>query len=142
MAAKNLSHESFDRKEKIKLPSDKKFGFTFTIIFFILAVAPILISARMRFIFLLLCSIFLACSLLKPEALNTVNYIWARFGILLNKLVSPVILSLLYCVAFVPMGLLLRVFQKDILSLKLNKKAKSYWIDSPKNDLSSMKDQF
>ena len=142
MSAKNLSHESYDRKEKIKLPSDKNFGFTFTVVFFILAVAPILISARTRFIFLIVCSIFLACSLLKPEALNLVNYLWARFGLLLNRLISPVILSLLFCVAFVPMSLLLKIFQKDILSLKLNKKAGSYWIDSPQTDLTSMKDQF
>lgn len=139
---KNLSHESFDRKEKIKLPSDKKFGFTFTIIFFILAVSPILISARLRFLFLLLCSVFLACSLIKPEALHPLNRLWAKFGLLLNSIVSPIILGLLFCVAFVPMSLLLKIFGKDILNLRLNKKEKSYWIDSPKTDLSTMKDQF
>ena len=91
--------------------------------------------------FLLASIVFLAITLIDPVRLKPLNQLWGQFGLLLNKIISPVILGLLFFSAFVPVGLILKLCKKDVLDLKINKQQKSYWITS-ENDLSSMKDQF
>ena len=122
--------------------NDKKFGYTFAVVFFILAVAPTLILLRTRLILIFLSLIFAAMALLEPSRLHKLNQLWARFGLLLNKIISPLVLIILFYIVFLPLGLLLRFVKKDILNLKMDKSATSYWIDSAQFEETSMKDQF
>ncbi|MEQ1723953.1 MAG: hypothetical protein ABL930_12315, partial [Pseudobdellovibrio sp.] len=62
-------------------------------------------------------------------------------GLFLNKIVSPIILFVLFFLVFLPIGLLLKIFRKDILSLKINKEQQSYWIKSETSS-TNMVDQF
>ena len=139
---KNFSHESFERKEQLVIGSDKKFGYLFAAVFFFLSVSSFAVGFYLRLLLLTLSLIFLACALLNPQVLRPVNKLWMRFGLLLNKIISPVILAILFLAAFVPVGLILKIFRKDVLNLRLNKNSKSYWIDSTQNVATSMKDQF
>lgn len=134
-------HENLNRPEKIKYSTEKSFGFVFSAVFFLISVAPLLYSRPFRFWFLIASSIFLAITLLDPARLRLLNRLWGKLGLLLNKIVSPVFLGILFFVAFLPVGLILRLFKKDILSLKFNKGLKSYWI-TPSTEPSTMKDQF
>lgn len=140
-SAKYNTHENLNRAEKIKLGSDRNFGLVFGIVCFVISVSPMLFSRFMRFGFLAGSVIFLALALLDPVRLNPLNKYWSRLGLILNRIVSPVILGVLFFGVFLPIGLLLKLFKKDVLNLTLKRPEKSYWIISPP-DLSSMKDQF
>ncbi len=74
-------------------------------------------------------------NLLKP-----LNKIWYRTGILLGKLISPIVMFIIFFLIVTPIGLLMRIFGKDILGLKFNKN-KTYWIIK-EHDSNRMKDQF
>jgi hypothetical protein len=72
--------------------------------------------------------IFLACALLAPRLLRPLNQLWFKLGLLLHHVVNPIVMSVLYFGAMVPMGLVVRALRKDLLHLKFDKDAKSYWI--------------
>jgi hypothetical protein len=139
---KNKSHESYDRKEKMIVGSDRKFGNTFALIFFVMALAPWNISNATRIFFSGLGLVFAWVAWIKPSLLNAINKIWAQFGLILGKIFSPIILGILFFLAFFPIGLLLKIFKKDILNQKINKHASTYWVDSTLMTPTSMKDQF
>jgi hypothetical protein len=141
-AFKNRSHESFDRKEKLVVGSDRKFGFTFAVVFFLLSVSTLLIPVYVRVVLILACVITTAVAMMEPHRLHSANVQWMRFGMLLGKVISPVILAFLFYAVFLPVGLLLKLVRKDILNLKLKPEADSYWIDSTLAPPTSMKDQF
>ena len=63
-----------------------------------------------------------------------------RFGLFLGKIVSPIVMGIIFFLVVTPIGLLMRIIKKDLLNLRFNKN-KSYWIEKggPK---SKMKNQF
>lgn len=138
---KNFSHESFSRIDKIKPGSEKAFGITFATVFLLLAVLPVLFQHPIRVWALFLSLIFLVISFISPQLLKPLNLFWLKFGLFLNIIISPIILFLLYWMAFVPTGLLLKLLKKDVLTLKFDKLTDSYWIKSD-TQVNSMKDQF
>jgi hypothetical protein len=113
--------------DNIQLPSEKKFGFFFSIIFFIIGIYYyqknfFLISL----IFACLCILLVIISLIKPRALIFFNKLWMQFGLLLGKIISPVVLSIIFFGVFASTGFLMRLFGRDLLNLKFKKKL-SYW---------------
>ena len=140
MASQNF-HESYDRTEKFKAGSDRAFGITFSVVFALLAFFPVFFGHNIRLWALILSLIFAFLAFLRPIWLRKPNHYWLRFGLFLNRLISPLILALLFFAAFLPTALLLRLFGKDLLNLKINPDTKSYWIISPP-DNSSMTEQF
>ena len=138
---KNYSHESYDRKEKLKVGSDKNFGLVFAALFALIAFSSALpqigfhIAAGAASIF------FLLAALLKPTILHGVNAHWSKFGLLLSKIISPIVLVILFYIVFLPIGLFLKIINKDILNKKIDKAATTYWINSAE-PVSTMKEQF
>ena len=88
-----------------------------------------------------LSSIFLIITIIRPNILTIFNKLWTKFGLLLGKVISPIIISLIFFFIITPIGLYFKVFRKDILNLKIIKKNSSYWINR-KNKIESMKKQF
>jgi large-conductance mechanosensitive channel len=84
--------------------------------------------------------IFLVSGLLNSKILTPLNKLWFKFGILLGKIISPVIMGIIFFLVVTPIGLIMRLLRKDVLNLRYNKN-KSYWIEKggPK---SKMKNQF
>jgi len=84
--------------------------------------------------------IFLILGLLNSKILTPLNKIWFKFGIFLSKIISPLIMGIIFFLIVTPIGLIMRIFGKDVLNLKYNKN-QSYWIEKngPK---SIMKNQF
>jgi hypothetical protein len=138
---KNQSHENYERAEKVKLGSDKKFGLTLGIIFSFLGLAPLMAQHPIRLWALIVGFIFISLALTKPKLLSMPNLYWSKLGLLLGKIISPFVLFLLFFLVFLPIGLLLKVFRKDILNLKINKEQQSYWIKSETSS-TNMVDQF
>ena len=71
--------------------------------------------------------IFLALAFLRPNLLTPLNKIWIKLGQILGKYISPIFLSIIYFIVLTPIGILLKIFKKDILDLKIDKKIDSYW---------------
>ena len=125
---------------KIKINSNKSFGIVFSIIFLIIATYPILSNNNVRLWLLILSVIFMILGLKNSNILSPLNKIWFKFGLLLGKIISPIIMGLIFFCIITPTAIILRLFNKDVLNLK-KKNTETYWIK--KTSLKSkMKNQF
>ena len=127
--------------DEVKLGSNRSFGIVFFIVFVLIAIYPLINQGEVRIWSLIISFLFLFLGLLNSKILTPLNKLWFRFGLFLGKIISPIIMAVIFFLVVTPIGLLMRLFGKDVLSLKLNKKKTSYWIEKvgPK---SKMKNQF
>ena len=126
--------------ENIKINSNRSFGIVFFVVFFIIALYPLFNNQDIRLWALAISFVFLILGLLKSKVLTPLNKLWFKFGILLGKIVSPIIMGLIFFLVVTPIGLIMRILRRDILNLKFNN-SNSYWIE--KNEpKSKMKNQF
>ena len=126
--------------DDIKIGSNRSFGIVFSIVFLIIAIYPLINSEELRVWSLIIAIIFLVLGLINSKILTPLNKLWFKFGILLGRIVSPVIMGIIFFLVVTPIGLFMRMIGKDLLNLKFNKD-KSYWIEKtgPK---SKMRNQF
>ena len=138
-------HENLQRREKVKSSSDRSFGLVFGAVFAFAAFLPLLRAPHQpRWWAAVIALAFAVVALRWPKRLAVPNRLWLRFGLLLQAVVSPIVLALLFYGVIVPIGLLKRVFGKDSLRLQEDRAANTYWIacDSSESIPSSMKQQF
>jgi predicted membrane metal-binding protein len=124
--------------------SDRNFGIVFAVVFALIGLWPMIHDTAPRFWALVTAASFLAAGVLRPQILSPLNQLWFRFGLLLHRVVNPVLMFLIYYGAVVPTGLVLKVLGKDVLRLKLDRAATSYWIirEPPGPAAGSMEKQF
>lgn len=129
----------------MQLPSNRKFGFFFTFVFFICSLYFYYNSFSIFYylITISLSILTLIITLLNSNLLLPFNKGWMSIGYILGIVISPIILSIMYFILITPFGLIRQIFGKDELVLK-NKKLNSYWQDREKNDKinQSFKNQF
>ncbi len=126
--------------DKINIGSNRSFGLVFFIFFLIISIYPLINDESLRYWTLILSFVFLFLGLINSKILTPLNKLWFKFGIFLGKIISPLIMAIIFFLIVTPTGLLMRLFRKDILNLKYSNN-KSYWIE--KNDQNSkMKNQF
>ena len=121
--------------------SEKSFGVVFAIVFLIVALYPLITSAGLRIWALVVSIIFFLLAFLAPKILVLPNKLWFKFGLLIGSIVAPIVITLVYFVTVLPTGLIMHLLGKDLLKQKLDKNAKSYWIER-KEPIGSMKNQF
>ena len=126
--------------KKIKIGSNRSFGVVFSIAFLIIALLPLLNDNSVRIWSIILSLIFFILGLLNSNILSPLNRIWFMFGIILGGIVSPIIMGLVFFLVVTPTSLILRLFKKDVLSLKKND-SMTYWIKKL-DKKSKMKNQF
>ena len=126
--------------EDIKISSNRSFGIVFFIVFLIIAIYPLINNADLRIWSLVISIIFLILGLINSKFLTPLNKLWFKFGLLLGRLISPIIMGIIFFFVVTPIGLILRIFGKDVLNLKKNN-SKSYWIKK-NGPISKMKNQF
>ncbi len=122
-------------------PSEKSFGFVFSMVFLIISLYPIINSEDLRPWALVVSIIFFLLAIISPKVLILPNKLWFKFGLLLGSIVAPIVMAFVYFATVLPTGLIMRILGKDLLKQKLDKNAKSYWIKR-KEPLGSMKNQF
>ncbi len=129
--------------DKIQLPSNHKFGFFFTLIFFIFSIYFYFQNINYAlYAFMALGIIFLLNTLIKAEILKPLNRMWMFLGMSLGIIVSPIIMGIIFFLIFTPIGVLMRIFGRDELHLQQKHKS-SYWINREDNDQpNSLKFQF
>lgn len=106
--------------QKVVLPTNKKFGLFFSFVFFALAAYFFSKKADVYPIVLFALSVlFCLTAIFKEKALTPLNKLWMQLGFLLGRVVSPIVLGLIFYGLFTPLGTLLKLFGRDELRLKL-----------------------
>tara|TARA_B100001123_G_C14322332_1_gene635745 strand:- start:61 stop:456 length:396 start_codon:yes stop_codon:yes gene_type:complete len=122
------------------LNSNKTFGILFFIIFLLYGIWPIFYSNDIRIWSLIVGLIFLILGLLNSKILTPLNNAWIKFGELLGKIISPLVMGFIFFLVITPISLIMKLFRKDLLNLKYQD-TKSYWIKRSKNKI-LMKKQY
>tara|TARA_Y100001936_G_C15556802_1_gene400234 strand:- start:10 stop:393 length:384 start_codon:yes stop_codon:yes gene_type:complete len=125
--------------KKIKVSSNKSFGIVFFVVFVVIGFYPLINQEDFRLWSLIIALIFLGLGLINSSILTPFNLLWFKFGMLLGRVVSPIIMALVFFGVVTPTGLIMKIFKKDLLKLK-RKDKKSYWIE--RKTKSEMKNQF
>ena len=112
--------------------SNRGFGLLFFVVFFIIGLWPIINSDPIRIWALLLSLIFLILGVINSKLLNPLNIYWIKFGEILGKVIAPIIMLIIFFIILTPIGIILRLFGKDLLKLKKNKFLASYWVSRKK----------
>ena len=82
----------------------------------------------------------LILGILDSKYLTPLNRFWMKFGLFLGKIISPIVMGIVFFLVVTPIGIMVKIFGKDLLNIKY-KKNQSYWIYR-KNKFGSMKRQF
>jgi len=125
--------------KKIKMPTNRNFGIVFFIIFLIISIWPLLNENQIRFWSLAISLIFFVLGAINSKLLTPLNKVWFKFGILIGNIIAPIVMGIIFFLIVTPIGIILRLFGKDLLNLKKNT-SNTYWINKDNNN--NMKNQF
>ena len=144
MSQSQNTHETFFREENHQGSSNRSFGVVFIIVFLVIGLWPLIYSDGFRVWALYISGGLALITLIRPTLLAPFNRLWMRFGLLLHKVVNPVVMGLVFFLTVLPTGLIMRMFGKDPLRQKIDKDVASYWIERepPGPSPNSMKNQF
>jgi hypothetical protein len=138
------THEAFSRDEKIVAGSDRSFGLVMSVALTAVTLLNAWHAGRIWPWTGGVALLFLAAALLRPSILHPLNLLWLKFGLLLHRIVNPVVMALLFYGTVLPTGIVMRLMGRDLLRLKLMPDADSYWIvrTPPGPAAETLKDQF
>jgi hypothetical protein len=138
------TNEPIVSHKKVVMGSNRSFGLVFAVFFAVVALLPTVHGAPLRWWALGLAAAFAGAAFLFPRALQPLNWVWFKLGLLLHHVVNPVIMAAMFYGAILPMALLLRWTGKDLLRLKREPESRSYWIarEPPAPAPGSMRKQF
>lgn len=137
------THEPNDSYRKAKASSDRAFGLVFTAVFLVVGLAHYPFGGSVRWWALVVAVAFAAVAVAYPTALKPLNRLWTRFALLLHHITNPVIMGVVFFSTVLPTGIVMRARGRDLLSLKRQPEAPSYWIPrTPGPQRGSMIKQF
>ena len=126
------------------LPSNRKFGLILGAFLFAAGVyAALYINILWTIIFISLASLFVLLALVAPAWLALLNKLWFQLGLLLGRVVNPIVLGSIFFIFITPVAIITKLFGRD--ELLINKRTVStYWLErkpiGPKPE--SFKNQF
>ena len=123
----------------IKRKNNITFGILFFVFFLIIGLYPLKSDGAIRIWSVLFSLVFLIITIIRPNLFTFLNKLWIKFGILLGRIISPIVMGLVFFFVVTPIGVLVRILKKDVMGLKRG--ASSYWINR-EDKLQSMKKQF
>lgn len=128
----------------MRVGSNRSFGITFAVVFALIGLFPLLHGGGIRIWALACCAIFAGLALFWPALLAPLNRVWFRFGMLLHKIVNPIVLGLMFFIIITPLALIIRLFGGKLMSLQSDKSLPSYWIrrSPPGPEAQSIRNQF
>ena len=129
MAKSPAFHEDFGREDGPRPGSERSFGIVFAVVFVLIGLWPLLDGGPVRLWALAVAGIFLAAGLFLPVILRPLNRLWFLFGMALHKVMSPLVMGLLFYLTVTPIALIMRIVGKDPLNRRFDPRAKSYWIE-------------
>ena len=126
--------------DSVKIGSNRSFGIVFFIVFLLISIYPLINQGELRIWSLLISLLFLILGIINSKVLSPLNKVWFKFGIFLGKIISPIIMGIIFFFVVTPIAFLMRILKKDLLNLKYNKNS-SYWVEKT-DPKSTMKNQF
>ena len=123
----------------IKRKDNITFGILFFVFFLIIGLYPLKSDGAIRIWSVLFSLVFLIITIIRPNLFTFLNKLWIKFGILLGRIISPIVMGLVFFFVVTPIGVLVRILKKDVMGLKRG--VSSYWINR-EDKLQSMKKQF
>jgi len=126
--------------DDIKISSNRSFGIVFFIVFILIAFYPLINQQEIRIWSVLISLLFLILGIINSKILTPLNKVWFKFGIFLGKIISPIVMGLIFFLVVTPIAFLMRMLKKDLLNLKFSKN-NSYWVEKT-DPKSTMKNQF
>ncbi len=131
-------------EEDVRPGSDRSFGLVMAAAAAIFGCLPLLRLAPSHWWLLGVAVAFAAFTLVMPRALFPLNYAWFRFGLLLHRVISPAVIGAVFFLCVTPIGVIMRMLGKDVLSLRRRADLASYWIlrDPPGPEPGTMVNQF
>ena len=123
----------------IKRKDNITFGILFFVLFLIIGLYPLKSDGAIRIWSVLFSLVFLIITIIRPNLFTFLNKLWIKFGILLGRIISPIVMGLVFFFVVTPIGVLVRILKKDVMGLKRG--ASSYWINR-EDKIQSMKKQF
>jgi hypothetical protein len=124
---------------KINKKNNITFGILFFIFFLIIGLYPLVSVGVIRIWSVVLSLVFLIITIIRPNLFTFLNRLWIQFGVFLAKIISPIVIGLVFFFVVTPIGLLVRILKKDVMGLKRG--TSSYWINR-KDKLQRMNKQF
>ena len=123
----------------VKRKNNITFGILFFIFFLIVGLYPLISNEPIRIWSIIVSLVFLTVTIIKPNLFTFLNKLWIKFGILLGKIISPIVMGLVFFFVVTPIGIFVKILKKDVMGLKRGQS--SYWI-TREDKIQSMKKQF
>lgn len=125
-------HERISGGRGHRTGSDRAFGVVFTIAtcavgIWLLRHGSVVSGLPAALFVLPLTTFFLVATLVRPALLSPFNRVWAAVGYLLQRVTNPLLLGIVFFTVILPVGLLMRAAGKDVLRLRRDKAASTYW---------------
>jgi cobalamin biosynthesis protein CobD/CbiB len=123
-------HEDFSRAEEIERSSDRSFGLVIAAGFSILAFFPLFLSppGAIRWWALVIAAAFAGLAVFWTAPLAPLGRLWFLLGLVLGRIVNPIVLALLFYFVVLPIGLLMRISSKGQFASRRNRAGESYWV--------------
>ena len=128
-------------KSNIKISSNRNFGLVFFFIFLVVSIWPLTHNESPRIWSAIISLAFLILVLTRSILLTPLNRLWTKFGIILGSIIAPIVMGVVFFLVITPIGLVMKIIGKDLLSIKYDKKKETYWVKRDK-PTSTMKQQF
>jgi len=146
-------YETVAHADDVQMGSERSFGLVFAAVFALIGLWPTISIRNLphieldgaRLWALVIALAFLAAALLFPVVLRSLNWAWFKIGLAIGRVMNPIVMGVLFFVVVTPIGLLMRACGKDLLRLRFDRAAPSYWIrrETPSDpDAHSMKNQY
>ena len=145
-------HENYHRTEDMPVGSERGFGVVFTIVFLIIGAWPLLSGPEdgqsitwrdANGWAVVLAALLLIVTIVRPSLLAGAKRVWMKFAALLQKIVNPLVMAILFFGIVTPFGLVMRLLGKDPMQRQLEPEAATYWSDrTGEAAKTSMKNQF
>lgn len=135
-------HGSFHQEVEAG-PSNRSFGLLFTVVFALVGTTPWWRGGPVRLWALVIAGVFGLVAIAAPRALAPLNRLWLRLGLLMHRVVNPVVMGALFYLVVTPFGLVRQVMGKGLTPRLLkDPRASTYWIDRTGHPASRMDQQF
>ncbi|MBL6935878.1 MAG: hypothetical protein ISR48_10750 [Alphaproteobacteria bacterium] len=137
-------HEDLSRGHVAEQGSPRGFGIVFAVVFAVIGLWPLMDGEGARVWALVVAAAFLSLALMRPSLLVPLNRLWLGLGMVLHRIVSPLVMGLMFFAVITPTALILRIMGKDLLHRRFSPDAESYWIprQPPGPEPQSMRNQF
>jgi predicted membrane metal-binding protein len=113
----------------VKIPSDRSFGFTFAVVFTLIGGSLLWRANRFGVFLLAAAAAFALVAVAAPRVLHPLNVVWMHVGLLLNRIVNPIVMGVIFFGLFTPVALFFRLKGRDALRRSFERRLASYWID-------------